>query len=336
MLEETFSEYCEIVKKIAGILGFQPPECMGEVMRIFLQKYIEEGTEVEMTRGDIEGVMRVPRNQIIAALECLEKLGFLHKDPLTVYRIKYRFPNRSLDNSLYSPITRIVEELGHYRDITSQLIMDIGERTGYPHSVSATVDRKGFYEECTRLLDRNEEVFIFSHTPGIVLVTERKDPLNPLREFYFERMKQRLESGKLKIKYMFDLSTTKAVVREWIENGELENIRASIDMCESENEFLGNPRIESLEVRAVRGTHLPGMVIGRDVVVVGVKDPKSTDPKHAARGEVIRAPNLVRHFREAFLETWEKAEPVGSDIMRRILEGMKNEGVRVPEDIGEG
>ncbi|WP_456329502.1 hypothetical protein [Archaeoglobus sp.] len=336
MRGDELSEYAEIVSIAAIVLGLKPPECLKEVVKIFLQEYISgNGAPVTLTRNDVVSALekigfRASYNQVKDALNCLIELNFL-ENPVAVYKVPYRFPRKTLRDSIYSPVNAIIEKIGDYRDIAAKLIREIERRIGTTDAPVIPVDRKGFYEECIRVIDRYENVLIFSHTPGIILCTERRDPTNPLREFYFNRMRQKLESGSLRVKYMFDLRTTKEIVRKWVKNKEIGNIRSSIELCRSESEFLNNPRIRNLEVRAIEDSHLPGMVIGDDIVIVGVKDHRALDPDHAVRGEVIRAPNLVEHFREAFLREWKEAKVVGSDVIERLLEEIENEMRGLPE-----
>jgi hypothetical protein len=255
-------------------------------------------------------------------LENLAKMGFLKTPPLSVYGTKYEFPNESIIDSIFNPIEKAISEISKARLIAVKQAKKM-EFLMHPQPFKS-VTREGFYIECGRLHDLSDEIMIFANTPGIILITENRDPSNPIRGWYFENLKRRLEEG-LRVKYLFNWDATKEIIKSWVKDGLEENIKESKKLCTSENGFLNNPEIKTLEVKAVRNTSLPGMVIGEKTVVVGVKDRRAIDSEHAIRGEVINEETLVNHFRNAFEIEWERGEEIDKTVIDKILAEIEGE-----------
>ncbi len=289
-----------------------------EILEIYINDYINKLSPVRYSIKEIADVLGEAYNTVRDTLNNLVELGVL-KTPTGLYSKKYEFPNESVEDSIIRPIEEALAKISSMRLVAVEQAKKL-EFITFPPPIKE-VDRRGFYLECMRLHDTSDEVWIFSNTPGIILITEYEDPGNPIRKEYFDNLKRRLKQG-LKVRYLFNWDSTKNIIKYWIKNNLKDNIERSKNHF---NTFLNlkdeeGRKIKTLEIRAIRNTALLGMVIGRKTVVVGLKDPRKTiDPEHAIRGQVINDEILFNHFRSVFETEWNRAKEVDETVIDKIL-----------------
>src|SRR5690606_1034122 len=91
------------------------PRLLVATFEFFLRSYMESSSEngskpyVDITAADLAKKLGVNHNTAAKALRNLEQYGVLYGEGF--YGRKYRFPNGSLEKSLYAPIASVESQL---------------------------------------------------------------------------------------------------------------------------------------------------------------------------------------------------------------------------------
>lgn len=269
---------------------------------------VKDGKSVfEFSKKEIAKELNVSYQKVSDAVNILAGIDMIEGE-LSAYDRAYRFPNKNLENSLLSPVSRLDNLLVKAKRDTRFQIENIKSLALPEEAPVVLLDKQEFYKQSAFLLETSESVNILSHTPGIILPNEYDDNDNTERTSYFDTLEKRLKLG-LKVRYLFNADAVKKELEAYSKE-------EGMAVLFHAKKFLSLP---NLDVRFIRSPKSEGFVLGKKKLIIGVKEKRSVDPKHAIRGEIYSAGHMVDHFQEYFEQLWKTGQRFDIQIAQEWL-----------------